>query len=236
MQLPYFFEEAISESSQLHTLSQATHKHATQVLRLTENDELMLCNGMGVLVKANIISTNKKNTTVAISSINQEAKASPSLHIAISPLKNPARLEWFVEKAIEIGVNEISLIHCQRTEKQFTKIERLQNVAIAAMLQSRQSWLTVINAPIAFDSFINKVGNNGENFIAHCQPNFARKAITSLKATNSNALILIGPEGDFTEKEIIMAQEKNFIGVALGNTRLRTETAGIVAATLLKNK
>lgn len=236
MQLPYFYEEEINSLTQQHSLSNATHKHASQVLRLKENDGLVLCNGKGVLATATITSTNKKNTTVSISKVIEEAKPALALHIAISPLKNPARLEWFVEKAIEIGVTQISLLQCQRTEKQFAKLERLQNVAIAAMLQSRQAWLTHIAPPTPLQTIIQRTLAHYENLIAHCNEQFPKKPITSFSAGNSNTLILIGPEGDFTEQEITLAQQHNFKSVSLGSTRLRTETAGIVAATLLKNK
>jgi 16S rRNA (uracil1498-N3)-methyltransferase len=236
MQLPYFFEDEITIATQQHTLSNATHKHASQVLRLKENDSLVLCNGKGILATATILSTSKKNTTVGLNSITEEIKPTPALHIAISPLKNPSRLEWFVEKAIEIGVTEISLIQCQRTEKEFTKLERLQNVAVAAMLQSRQAWLTTINAPILFDNFLQQLPTNGENFIAHCHEEFPKNSIISLPTTLKNKVVLIGPEGDFIQHEVELANKQNFVGISLGNTRLRTETAGIVAATLFKNK
>lgn len=236
MQLPYFFEENISSLTQLHTLSDATHKHASQVLRLKENNELILCNGKGLLATATISSTHKKNTTVLIKSITETPKPNKELHIAISPLKNPSRLEWFVEKVIEIGVTEISLLTCKRTEKQFSKLDRLQNVAVSAMLQSKQAWLTTLNPPIGFEDILKVYNSSHQNLIAHCHEEFPKKPITSLPATNNNTLILIGPEGDFTEQEILMAKQNNFIEVSLGNSRLRTETAGIVAATLLINK
>lgn len=236
MQLPYFFEEEITIATQQHTLSPTTHKHASQVLRLKESNSLVLCNGKGILATATILSTNKKNTIVSISNVTEQRKPIQQLHVAISPLKNPARLEWFVEKAIEIGVTQISLIQCQRTEKQFTKLERLQNMAVAAMLQSRQAWLSAINAPVLFENFLDQMKPTEENFIAHCHNDFPKNSITSLPTTLKNIIVLIGPEGDFTQQEIELANMHNFKGISLGNTRLRTETAGIVAATLFKNK
>jgi 16S rRNA (uracil1498-N3)-methyltransferase len=141
-----------------------------------------------------------------------------------------------VEKATEIGVTEIIPLICERTEKEKFRLDRMQNILVSAMLQSQQCWLPLLHEPIPFNE-LTKEDREGNKFIAHCLPQQKQQlsSFTHHSSLVTPSLILIGPEGDFTEKEIQSALEKNFIPVALGNTRLRTETAGIVAATLLTN-
>ncbi len=229
MNLPYFFEPVISMHN--HTLSEETSKHCVQVLRMKENEKLQLTDGKGNLFTAIITSADKKNCEVRIEEIINYKRTTSNISIAISLLKNPTRLEWFMEKATEIGITEIIPLICAHTEKENFRYERMNNIIISAMLQSKQTWLPELQQPKKFETFINEEFN-GLKLIAHCadeKKEFLNVVIDPAK----NKLILIGPEGDFSQSEINAALANNFIAVNLGNTRLRTETAGIVAVTLL---
>ena len=146
-------------------------------------------------------------------------------------IKNNHRFEWFLEKATEIGVFQIVPLVCERTEKTAFKFDRMKNILISAMLQSQQSWLPILLEPIKLAGFVNQVGPINK-YIAHCENSEAKIQLHTCQPF-TDSVILIGPEGDFTIDEISIALQNNFIPVALGNTRLRTETAGVVAATLL---
>ena len=228
--LPYFFSPVI-EGAQC-TMDEDTSKHMISVLRMHQGEELMLTDGKGQKAMARISNDNRKKCVVDILSITKEEKRSPVVHIAISLIKNATRFEWFLEKATEIGVSHILPVICERTEKEKFRADRLQQILVSAMIQSQQSWMPVLDAPISADQLIRKE-RPGPKFIAHCLPEHKQ----SLSGISSNGagdpLILIGPEGDFSPGEIKLALEHGFIPVSLGETRLRTETAGVVAATLL---
>lgn len=232
MNLPYFYEPSVSK--QQHNLSEETSKHCVQVLRMKANDTLNLTDGKGNLYKAVIINPDKKNCLVSIEEIkttNSDAH-NKNLSVAISILKNPARLEWFIEKAAEIGVRAIFPLICDHTEKENFRHERMKSILIAAMLQSEQTFLTELHQPEKFHDFIDK-SFDGLKLIAHCSE--GEKIILTNFKTNQSILILVGPEGDFSSSEVEASLKRNFVAVSLGNTRLRTETAGVVAAALLCN-
>jgi 16S rRNA (uracil1498-N3)-methyltransferase len=199
-------------------------------------EQLLLTNGKGIKSTAEIINDHRKKCEVKILATETEVQLSPKIAIAVSLIKNTSRFEWFLEKATEIGVNEIIPLVCERTEKEKFRHERLQQILISAMLQSQQCWLPVLHQPTSFEEVVhsNQLNQLKQKFIAHCLPE--RKQQLSSLITNQPSLILIGPEGDFSLKEINTALENNFQPVALGNTRLRTETAGMVAAALLRNQ
>lgn len=231
MNLPCFFEEQID--SPTHILSEETSKHCVQVLRMKTNDQLQLTNGKGNLSFATIIDTDKKHCVVKIESTQFIQPVIPEISIAISLLKNPSRFEWFLEKATEIGVKEIIPLICDHTEKESFRFDRMQHILIAAMLQSQQAWLPLLHRPKKFISLIDEKFD-GEKMIAHCEDE-EKKLLTALNSTHQKKLVVIGPEGDFSKNEIQSALKKGFIPVSLGNTRLRTETAGIVAVTLINH-
>lgn len=235
MPLPYFFVHQLAKENENLTLDEDQSKHIVQVLRMQNGEEILLTDGKGTKAHTVIIDDHRKHSTVKILSVTNEEQNGPRVSIAISLIKNTARFEWFLEKATEIGVSEIIPLICERTEKEKFRLDRMRNILISAMLQSQQCWLPILREPIPFDEVIKK-GPEEKKFIAHCLPD-EKQQLSSLIQHSSfnNSLILVGPEGDFTEKEIQLALEKNFIPVALGNTRLRTETAGIVAASLLSN-
>lgn len=234
MALPFFYKTGIDLAATTVVLGEDTSKHIVQVLRMQNGEQLQLTDGKGNIFTCEITDNNRKKCTVAIKQTTNHKPPATNITIAISLLKNTNRFEWFLEKATEIGVTEIIPLICTRTEKQNFKIERLQTILISAMLQSQQCWLPKMGEPVKFKDFIT-TGNAAQKFIAHCEDENTKQPITN-KLINelTSKLILIGPEGDFTTAEIELALQNNFIPVSLGETRLRTETAGIVAATLLR--
>lgn len=230
--LPYFYHKELDINASQFILNEETSKHCVQVLRMQNGEQLQLTNGLGDLVVAEIIEANKRNTIVKKIETSKSELQKNKVVIAISLLKNASRFEWFLEKATEIGIAEIIPVISKRTERQSFKFERLNNILIAAMLQSQQTYLPILHQPISYTEIFG-FSNFETKLIAHCLEE-NKTSITEI-ATKNNAVILIGPEGDFTQEEINLALQNNFEPVTLGNTRLRTETAGIVAATLLVN-
>ena len=232
MALPFFYKEDLVASSTDVVLDEANSKHVVQVLRMQNGEQLQLTNGKGDLFTAEITDNNRKKCTVKVIQTNNLQRSTNNISIAISPVKNNTRFEWFLEKATEIGVTEIIPLVCSRTEKTVFKFERMKSILISAMLQSQQCWLPVLHEPTKFNALITSATQQ-QKFIAHCTDD-AKRDLTDLNNESlSSKIILIGPEGDFTEEEIKLALENHFSAVSLGETRLRTETAGIVAATLL---
>jgi 16S rRNA (uracil1498-N3)-methyltransferase len=234
MALPFFYDASINGTEKFFTLSEETSKHVVQVLRMEEKEWLQITNGKGSLFTATITQAHKKHCEVQITEVQEQALAMGTTTIGISLLKNAHRLEWFVEKATEMGINNIIPLLCQHTEKQSCKQDRLQQIIISAMLQSQQSWLPQLQAPTTVETVI-KSHSAAIKLIAHCSTAEKQMLATVTIAKHTDCLILIGPEGDFSTAEINLALAHQFIPVSLGNTRLRTETAGMVATVLLKN-
>lgn len=229
MNLPFFFVENLSDKKIV--LDEDTSKHVINVLRMQNGEEILLTNGKGKKAKASIVDDNRKKCIIEVSSVQSKDQVKNKVAIGISLTKNSSRFEWFLEKATEIGVAEIIPLICARTEKEKFRFDRMQNILISAMLQSQQCWLPVLHEPTDFEKAIQL--SFEQKFIAHCEES-NKQSLSSQQLSNSpSQLILIGPEGDFTHKEIESAIKNNFVPVSLGNTRLRTETAGMVAATLL---
>lgn len=233
MASPYFFEKDIPGSDEF-VLSEETSRHISQVLRMKAGEEVMVTNGKGYTIRARIVSADKKKTKIKISAKKFLEKPSPETCIAISLVKNNHRFEWFAEKATEIGISTVIPLICHRTEKTHFKKERINSILISAMLQSQQSWLPELSEPLKF-SEITEIENYDQQFIAHCIEE-DKKALSDLVSKEASKIILIGPEGDFTEEEIQAAIQHNYVPVSLGETRLRTETAAIVAAVVIKQK
>ena len=247
MALPFFYIETIDANSSGIILNEETSKHVAQVLRMQMGEQLQLTDGKGNLFTAEITDNNKKHCTVTVLQTFPIPHSPLTVTIAISLIKNTARFEWFLEKATEIGVSEIIPLICERTEKEKFRYDRMQQICVSAMLQSQQSWLPVLHEPIAFDKLcqslstialpksetLSKLGDYQQKFIAHCMGDEKRDLADMVNEGLSSKIILIGPEGDFTQEEVDHAVQCHFIPVALGNTRLRTETAGVVAAALL---
>ena len=242
MPLPFFYSQDVTPSSTQIILDEATSKHVVQVLRMQNGEQLQLTNGKGDLSICEIVDNNRKKCIVKISNHSYIVHLTSNITIAISLLKNTTRFEWFLEKATEIGVTQIIPLICERTEKTAFKFERLNSILISAMLQSQQCWLPVLQQPQVFEKFIVQQFKDTTKFIAHCESEKTKQSFNSQLSTLptgrqafNSQLILIGPEGDFSLTEIELALENNFIPVSLGNTRLRTETAGVVSAALLAN-
>lgn len=234
MQLPFFFEEDLPVSNKF-VLSEESSKHAVQVLRMRENDQLVVTNGKGHVLTVVITNADKKKTEVEIKNKEIIALSNSKISIAISLIKNANRFEWFLEKAVEIGVSEIVPLICKRTEKYHFRLERMRGILVSAMLQSRQAWLPEISEALKFADVVTEKKNYQQKFIAHCNEDDKKNLNDLIKTNTTSKIILIGPEGDFTEEEINIALQQKYIPVSLGETRLRTETAGIVAAVLLLN-
>jgi 16S rRNA (uracil1498-N3)-methyltransferase len=249
MALPFFYIETFEADASLITLHEETSKHVVQVLRMQAGEQLNLTDGKGHLITAVITEAHKKHCVVKIKDISFKEQGSRKTSIAISLVKNASRFEWFLEKATEIGVNEIIPLICERTERQHFRYERMKGILVSAMLQSQQVWLPVLYEPVKFEEYVSDEsrqtrasdGSNGHltppsdgiKLIAHCEET-EKQQVSNLQLDKfSNSLILIGPEGDFTLDEIELALNNNFQPVALGETRLRTETAGMVAAVMM---
>lgn len=220
--------------SSTYTLNEEESKHCVRVLRLNEGDKIQLIDGVGGFYDAEITDNNPKRCSVKIIEHKKEVgKRNWHLHIAIAPTKNMDRLEWFVEKATEIGIDAVSLIDCKNSERTIVKTERIQKVAISAIKQSLKAYLPKINEVIDYKKFIALTKDfKGEKFIAHCQS--AELPHLKTKYTlKQNAFVLIGPEGDFTIDEVKFALENGFKEISLGESRLRTETAAIYACAAL---
>jgi 16S rRNA (uracil1498-N3)-methyltransferase len=205
-------------------LSEDESKHACRVLRLKMNDEVSLLDGVGGVYHARIEEDNPKKCLLQIISVTQELKPTLEVHIAIAPTKNMDRIEWFVEKATEIGLTELTLIICDHSERKIVKTERLEKILVSAMKQSKRTFIPKLNAVVSFAEFLKQ---HDQGALAHCEVGEKKTLQTVCQA--SNYPILIGPEGDFSTKEIAAAKAKGYDFVMLGNTRLRTETAGLYA-------
>ncbi|MCD7916268.1 MAG: 16S rRNA (uracil(1498)-N(3))-methyltransferase [Tannerellaceae bacterium] len=203
-------------------------QHAIRVLRLAEGHEILLTDGKGIFYNAVITRAHQKHCEVNV--IKQWKQADLwnfHLHIAVAPTKNMDRLEWFVEKATEIGINRITLLNCRYSERKEVKLSRLEKIVVSAMKQSQKATLPVLSGMTPFRNFISQPFD-GRKFIAHCDSG-KKLQLKDTYFSKENALILIGPEGDFSGEEINLALEHGFEPVSLGESRLRTETAALVA-------
>lgn len=234
MALPFFYAEHIDND--VMQLDEDTSKHVVSVLRMKEGERLNLTDGKGHLIEAAITDAHKKRCAVKIVSKRYNDADSRKTIIGISILKNTSRFEWFLEKATELGISEIIPMICDRTEKENFRYDRMKGILISAMLQSQQVWLPVLHQPVGFGQLLRleEINRIDQRFIAHCLPDQKQSLAQLVNAAQPAQLVLIGPEGDFTKEEIDFALSYHFIPVSLGNTRLRAETAGMVAAAILK--
>jgi 16S rRNA (uracil1498-N3)-methyltransferase len=292
MSLPCFYISVYDPASPEIALDEESSRHVVQVLRMKPGEPVRLTDGRGHLLEGEITEAHKKRCRVAVRGVQTIPPPSANVTIAISPLKNASRFEWFLEKAAEIGVSTIIPLICERTERQSIRTERLRNILISAMLQSQQAWLPLMPEPQPFSQVVGNSASPTANaqageplqnvhtggdalaiagaaairLVAHClevprtthtlasvvRERLVRPASTAMAQPPTHpgaiptpgavpgaapeprgALILIGPEGDFTAKEVEMALAAGYLPISLGQNRLRTETAGVVAATLL---
>ncbi len=209
-------------------LPEEESKHCIRVLRLKQGDEILLTDGTGMFYQALIIHPDPNHCGVKI------LKETPdnfsfdySINISVCPTKNMDRIEWFVEKATEIGISEINFPLCRFSERKELKTNRLEKILISAMKQSGRATLPVLNEMISFEKLITQPFD-GQKFIAHCYPE-EKLILNAAYQKKSNVWILIGPEGDFSKEEIVLAKKNGFESISLGKSRLRTETAALVA-------
>jgi 16S rRNA (uracil1498-N3)-methyltransferase len=222
-----FYNPNISSATTDFSFDKEESKHIVRVLRKKENDILHVTNGLGDLFSTSIIFASENKCTVKIDNTQSFSPTDFYIHLAVAPTKMNERFEWFLEKATEIGIHEITPIICDHSERKLIKVERFDKIIQAAIKQSLQYFLPKLNNPISFSEFINK-NHDGNLYIAHCESTQRQLLKNSIKP-NQRSTVLIGPEGDFSQKEINLALEKKYIPISLGNTRLRTETAAIVA-------
>lgn len=219
-------------NSETYTLNEEESKHCIKVLRLKAKDNIYLTDGKGCIYKTEILCDNPKKCSVkVIDKLLEHNKRNYYLHIAIAPTKNIERFEWFLEKATEIGIDEITPIICENSERKIIKSERLEKKITSAVKQSLNAYRPKLNQLVNFYDFLKK--DHLENkYIAHCYSDKITH-LSKIYPPHEKALILIGPEGDFSLNEVKLAKENNFNEINLGNSRLRTETAGIVACNLI---
>ncbi|AWK06782.1 16S rRNA (uracil(1498)-N(3))-methyltransferase [Flavobacterium crocinum] len=222
-----FFNPNIDETTESFSFDKEESRHIIKVLRKKDSDILHVTNGSGLLFETQITLASDNKCTVEVLSITNAEKPKFHLHLAVAPTKMNDRFEWFLEKATEIGIQEITPIFCDRSERKVINRDRFEKIILSAMKQCNETFLPKLNEAISFKEFI-KQKNEGLQLIAHCEET-DKKSLKEVLKPNEDVTILIGPEGDFSEKEIAFALENNYKPVTLGNTRLRTETAAVVA-------
>ena len=222
-----FYNPTITETTEVFSFDKDESRHIIKKKKKKDTDILHVTNGLGFLFTTEITLASDSKCTVKILSFEKAAPSKFRLHLAVAPTKMNDRYEWFLEKATEIGIHEITPIICDHSERKIINTERFDKILLTAMKQSNELFLPKLNNAITFKEFI-KLKNEGLKLIAHCEET-DKKSLKSVLKPNQNIIMLIGPEGDFSEKEITLALENDFTAVSLGNTRLRTETAAIVA-------
>lgn len=222
-----FYNPDIDESTESFSFDKEESRHIIKVLRKKDSDILHVTNGLGLLFETEITLASDNKCIVQVLSIKKTDQPKFRLHLAVAPTKMNDRFEWFLEKATEIGIQEITPVICDRSERKVVNLERFEKIILSAMKQSNETYLPKLNEAISFKEFI-KQKNEGLQLIAHCEET-DKKSLKDVLKPNESVTMLIGPEGDFSEKEIALALENNYEPVTLGNTRLRTETAAIVA-------
>ena len=224
-----FYTPDIADRNELPSEEAA---HAVRVLRLQPGDAVSLTDGKGYFYEAEISTANQKRCLVNILSKEEQPPLwKGHLHLAMAPTKNMDRIEWFAEKATEIGFDELSFLNCRFSERKVLKTERIQKILVSAMKQSLKARLPQLNEMADFKKFVQQPFG-GKKFIAHCHEGEKPLLQTQLTA-GEDALVLIGPEGDFSEEEVKMAIEQGFQPISLGRSRLRTETAALVACHIM---
>lgn len=222
-----FYTSKIAEHN---TLSPQESHHAVKVLRLTEGKQIHIIDGAGGFYQASIMNPNSKACTVRIEKTVSEFEKRPYyLHMAVAPTKNIDRFEWFLEKATEIGIDEITPLICHHSERKVIKQERLERILISAAKQSIKAYLPKLNALTSFTDFISGINQASSLYIAHCYNSHKITLKEALLNSSQNITLLVGPEGDFSVEEVDLAMENNITPISLGESRLRTETAGVAA-------
>lgn len=222
-----------SIESDTFSLNEEESRHAVKVLRKMNGDSLHVVDGAGTLYTCQIIDNHPKHTTLRVENKSENHEPLPySLHIAVAPTKNIDRTEWFMEKATEIGIDAITPIKCEHSERKVVNHERLDKVLVSAMKQSLKAFKPYLSEMMTFNDFIKQDFEGYDKFIAHCNEGEERSHL-KLLAKSDKVVILIGPEGDFSPAEVLKAKERGFQEISLGTCRLRTETAALYATTTI---
>lgn len=231
MQLPFFFEEDITVNSDTFEVSKETAKHLVQVLRKQRGDRLIITDGAGVELTCEITEADKKHTLVKVVDKIKHNPPKNQNTIAIALIKNLNRFEWFLEKATELGIKSIYLLTTERTERKTIRMDKVRATLISALIQSQQFYLPKITEPLMLKEIVRQ--HFDQKLIAHCLPVDNKPELETIIDRRGSNIVLIGPEGDFTEHEIDLCIDNGYSAVSLGKTRLRTETAALKAAVLL---
>ena len=234
----------VPNTSSVNELPEEEAQHAVRVLRMEMGDEMMLMDGEGIFYRAIVTEATKKRCFYRIEeSLPQERQWLPHLHLAMAPTKNMDRTEWFAEKATEIGFDELTFLRCRWSERTVIKTERVEKILVSAMKQSHKAWKPILNEMVDFKAFLQEIkereNRNGkvmQKFICHCYEEEGLGEKVALKdalKSGEDVLVMVGPEGDFSIDEVKMAEANGFQSVSLGKSRLRTETAALVAVHLM---
>ena len=223
-----FYSPDINKDQSNFTFDKEESKHIIRVLRKKDGDTLWVTNGNGTLFETRITLASEKNCITEIVAFKDQAQTPFRIHLAVAPTKMNERYEWFLEKATEIGIHEITPIICEHSERKVIKPERFEKIIQSAMKQSLQTYLPIFNEPISLKDFLQK-NHTGNLYIAHCEEDKEKVLLKNSIPINEKYVLLVGPEGDFSTNEINLALEKGYKPVSLGHTRLRTETAALVA-------
>ncbi len=234
----------VPNASSVNELPEEEAQHAVRVLRMEMGDEMMLMDGEGIFYRAIVTEATKKRCLYRIEeTLPQERQWQPHLHLAMAPTKNMDRTEWFAEKATEIGFDELTFLRCRWSERTVIKTERVEKILVSAMKQSHKAWKPILNEMADFKAFLQEIkereNRNGkvmQKFICHCYEEEGLGEKVALKdalKSGEDVLVMVGPEGDFSIDEVKMAEANGFQSVSLGKSRLRTETAALVAVHLM---
>ena len=226
-----FYNKDLSQKDSKVIINREESKHIVKVLRKKVGDTIYIANGKGILFTTKIDIINKNSTELKIIDSKQEPKSNFHVNIAVAPTKKNDRIEWFVQKSTQIGINSISTVLCEKSEQKIVKTERLEKITISAMKQSLQLHKPIIEELVSFEEFTRNCKSDNK-FIAHCKES-EKLFLNNCKLKAKSITVLIGPEGGFSDIEIDLAEKNGFISVSLGNNRLRTETAAIVATQIL---
>lgn len=225
----------VPDTQQAQELPQEEASHALRVLRMKTGDEMYLMDGMGTFYHAEVgMTTNKKCFYHIRDILPQEKTWRGHIHLALAPTKMMDRMEWMVEKATEVGFDEITFLDCKFSERHQIRTDRVEKIVVSAMKQSRKAWKPIVNGMANFKEFVT-APKTGAKFIAHCYPELERndlfEALRHVRP-DEDVIILVGPEGDFSLDEVQLAITQGYRSISLGNSRLRTETAGLMAVTM----
>lgn len=232
----------VPDAAVVRELPESEAQHAMRVLRLGEGDHIFLMDGEGCFYRATVALASKRHCFYSIDKVMSQSKGwNGHVHLAIAPTKMMERMEWMVEKAVEIGVDEITFLNCQFSERQTMRVDRMEKIVVAAMKQSRKPFKPIVHGMTDFAHFIETVNGNvnsvADSFIAHCYDDrpctYLFDELRSIEA-NADVTVLVGPEGDFSASEVDFAIAHGFKPVTLGTSRLRTETAGLMAVAMMQ--